>query len=629
MIRSTILFLKKHNTTGQKKNIGIAVRLTAAAVGMLLFLGIIIITFSAINMGQCTRDREKESLRNTAFTLKNAYYVLCRGDFRQLINQVEMDNNIAQGSDESTDSTAASSAKDSVDAVSSSTVDAVSSATTANINVMTIIDTLHDETGIEVSIFKGDTRIATSIRDEAGLRKSGTKIGDEAKKQVIDQGEEYFSKELYIEGQKHYAYYIPIVSNNEVLGALGVAKRRDVIDRTVTETVIKLLVIELIITVVTITALFIIMRRISKYIHQTSEALKVIADGDLTIELNQKLLLRRDEIGQLAEAMIRLRDEIKDMLIDIKHSIDTLSVFADEIDTSTNKTMLTVDDVTKAMEDISRGASAQAEDTQNANFSVIEVGNEISNITDAVNVLKSRAEDINKASQQADVIADALEKSANNTMNAIDQIATQTEATNVAAEEIKNALNVITDIAKRTNLLSLNASIEASRAGENGKGFGVVASEIKSLANQSGISAKEIEASLNKLLEESHKSLEVVGRVKEIIKDQKSKLDDTRKQFEVVSDGVEESVSSIESIYNKIMILDGHRDTLIGTIESLSAISEENAAGTEETTASAVELNDTIGAIAKKASELRNMSYELKKSIRIFKLSETTQNDSE
>lgn len=604
------LFGKDINLTN-KKSIGIAVRLTAVAISMSLLLGMTLITYSAINLKHCIKEKEKESLRNTAFTLKNTFYSMYGGDFSKIKDDSETVN-------ENVD------ADLNVNGTSSATVavDAVGSATKETINAMTIIDTLNNETGVDISIYWGDVRIATSFKDDSGLSKVGVKLEDEVKQQVIDLGGEYFSEKFFMEGHNHYTYYIPIVKGTEVLGALGVAQNSNIIEGRVTQTIYELLLFAIIVTAITIFVLFMILRRISSFIHQASDSLHVIADGDLSVVINENLLNRRDEIGQLGLSMVKLRDVINKILGDIKYTIMTLSTLADELDNNTKKTKYTVDDVAKAMEDISRGASSQAEDTQNANYSMIEVGREINNITDAVNIMKSRAEDINTASQQADVIADLLEKSANNTMHAIDKIATQTEATNVAAEGIKRALEVISDIAKRTKLLSLNASIEAARAGENGKGFGVVADEIKSLAEQSGNSTQEIKTILENLLEESGRSLKVVGDVKEIIQDQKSKLDDTRRQFEVVRDGVGESVNGIGRIYERIMILDAQRDSLLRMVESLSAISEENAASSEETTASTLELNDTIGNIAEKVSELRSMSLVLKQSLTVFNLNE-------
>ena len=597
--------MKNATAVGKKRNIGIAVRLTAISVGMLFLLGAIIISFSAINMGKNIKGREKASLRETAYTIKNAFYVLVNGDFNKLYSDDTSESEV--------------NATSSATAV---TADGVSAATMEQLDISTLMDTIHEETGIDMSVFWGDTRIATSFNNDAEAGILGAKLEDKVKSAVIDQSGEYFAENLVMEGHPHYAYYIPIINQSEVLGAIGVAKDREVVDHIISKTILNLLVFELFITAVAVVALSLMLRRISNFIKQASVNLQVIAEGDLTFEVNEKLLKRRDEIGQLGVSTLMLRDEIKDIMKDIRNSAVILSNAADDLDQGTRKTRLTVNDVVRAMEDISKGAMSQAEDTQNANYSIIEVGNQMNHITEAVNILKSRAEDIRKASQKADIIADKLEKSANNTIGAIDKIANQTDATNAAAEEIKHALDVISDIATKTNLLSLNASIEAARAGENGKGFGVVAGEIKTLAEQSSKAAHEIEDIISNLLEESEKSLEVVGSVKEIIKDQKSKLDDTRRQFEVVRDGVEESGNSIENIYEKIVVLDKQRDALVETIESLSAISEENAASTEETTASTEVLNDTVGIIAEKASELRNMSEVLKQSIQIFKINE-------
>lgn len=342
-----LLSKKPDNNMGSKKNIGIAVRLTAVAVGMLLLLGVILITFSAINLKQSIKEKEKESLRNTAFTLKNAYYTLYGGDFSKLKDDVEIDNRKAKDKIESNAIDASS-----VDA----TVDVVSSATKKEqINAMTIIDTLHDETGVDISIYWGDVRIATSFKDDFGIRLVGAKLGDEVKRQVIDLNDEYFSEKLFIEGHNHYVYYLPIHNGNEVLGVLGVAQNSDVIDGKVSETINGLLLFAIIVTAIFIIILFLILRRISSLIHQASEALHVIADGDLSVEINNKMLNRSDEIGQLGLSMVKLRDEIKSLLGNIKLTIVTLSTLADELDKSTKNTKITIDDVAKAMEDISRG----------------------------------------------------------------------------------------------------------------------------------------------------------------------------------------------------------------------------------------------------------------------------------
>lgn len=178
---------------------------------------------------------------------------------------------------------------------------------------------------------------------------------------------------------------------------------------------------------------------------------------------------------------------------------------------------------------------------------------------------------------------------------------------------------MLSAIAEETNLLALNASIEAARAGENGKGFAVVASEIQSLAEQTNVSADEIMNEINGLMSESEKSVEVMREVKINVDMQSSKLANTKENFNVVIDGVMKSVESVSEIELLMNELNENRKLIIDIIQSLSAISEENAAASEETSASTIQLSEVINDLAKDADSLNNLAQTLNKEISVFK----------
>ena len=203
---------------------------------------------------------------------------------------------------------------------------------------------------------------------------------------------------------------------------------------------------------------------------------------------------------------------------------------------------------------------------------------------------------------------------------AIDDINRQTRSTNESAQSIRGAAEFITSIAEETNLLSLNASIEAARAGEQGRGFAVVASQIQKLAEQSNKSAQQIEQIIGTLIADSTKAVETMDEVKVIMDEKTKHLNTTEQQFAVLNDGIEKSLASVERIVNEIKAIDVDRVNVVDVVQNLTAIAEENAAGTEETLASTGLVTNMMEQMEQIANQLNSISTKIDQSIRDFKI---------
>ena len=223
------------------------------------------------------------------------------------------------------------------------------------------------------------------------------------------------------------------------------------------------------------------------------------------------------------------------------------------------------------------------------------------------------------AGDQSTNIINDLSRSNDKTMEAIARIGKQVNATNESANKISEAIEIITNIAEETNLLSLNASIEAARAGEQGRGFAVVANQIQKLAEQSNESAQIIAEIIKELLQDSEHTVTVMNEVQEIVNEQQAKLKQTKDQFNDVSHGIDSSRNETNGIKGQTTLCDSARGKVVDVITNLSAISEENAASTQQTTASMQELNATINLLAEEAAGLTKLSVELDEQIQFFR----------
>lgn len=344
--------------------------------------------------------------------------------------------------------------------------------------------------------------------------------------------------------------------------------------------------------------------------------------GNLTIHVNPAILKRNDELGLMGKGVENLIEELNTTIGNIKEISENVLSSGDNLEAMASQTSQTSCDISSAVEDISKGAVSQAEDVETATGEVANMGELIEQITENIGSLTQSSTVMQSAGEESSKIMHELSSSNDLTVAAVDKIARNVEETDISVSQITEAVNLITDIASQTKLLSLNASIEAARAGEAGKGFAVVATEIQQLSEQSNSSAQKITDIVTKLSSDSQTSMEVMKEVKARLDEQQDKLNETKKKFEEVITGIVNARESTEIINKQAENCDNARRTLVDIVQNLSAISEENAASAEETTASMVELNSTINILANSSKDLKDLAVSLEKNISFFQITE-------
>ncbi len=481
-------------------------------------------------------------------------------------------------------------------------------------------DLLIAETGISLTIFYGDTRVVTSLTDESGNKMVGSKASDAVKQKVLVNGENYFATGINIGGMPMYGYYMPMYgAGHTIVGMVFAGVPKEIVDSASREVIAGSVAPSSLFFIIAMIVILFITKKMIKRFSDCVSTLEVISNGDLTVEIDEKMMNIKDESGMILRACASLKERLTNTLDNIIEKSGDVDETASALGEASEECATTICHVEQAVNDISSGATSQAADTANATEHVIKMGGLVEETNESVERLTGIAGEMEGSSITANQTLEKLEKVNEEAKSAIDVIYEQTNTTNVSAQKISEAVSLITEIAEETNLLSLNASIEAARAGEAGRGFAVVASQIQKLAEQSNESAKTIEQIITALISDSEKSVETMNEVKNIMERQSDMVNETEKTFGEVLDGIKASREGINDISSNMSSLNKTREVVVDIVSNLSAIAEENAASTEETNAAVSEVSASVQQVSASAATLKSIADQLNKAVNTFK----------
>ena len=475
------------------------------------------------------------------------------------------------------------------------------------------------ENGIELTLFIEDTRYITSIKDENNS--SGRNEGTQADPEIwseVQAGKTIEKDGVEIGDSKYYVVYIPIADDSgNVLGMAFAGMDEGKVKEAINSAAMKIIVLAIIILIICIIIITIIARAIKEPLVIISVNLERLADGQLTAWKTAKSSIT--EIDSIIVSRLKLSNALADIVSKVKKASEDLLANGNELQSVASSTSTNAAEISHAVEEMSKGAISIASNVEDANDKVNDMGIKISNIVGGIGDLGVVAGDMNVAGQKAMNIVKLLDESNAKTAEAIKVVAENVNATDKSVAEISAAVDLITAIADQTNLLSLNASIEAARAGEAGRGFAVVANEISSLADQSNDSGRKIEEIIKVLVEDSRRSIEKMGEVKVLLEETENNLKETEAEFANVFTGINDTKDHSGRVDGQARLCDESRTGVIDIIESLSTISQQNAASSEETTASMEELNATISIVAHQADEVLSQAEVLNDAMKFFK----------
>lgn len=484
-----------------------------------------------------------------------------------------------------------------------------------------LLDALKEETGCESTFYWGDRCVITTVLREAGGRIAGSRIEEEIYAVLQEDPSQDHFVTVNIENTDYYAYYKALINEDgTAVGYIWAAKPSEEVNKNISKETTKLALSSIGLALLCAVLILVFTTLLSKSMSKTKEFLSVISTGDLRQNAKVKDLKRDDELGDIYVTSYSLQEELKRIVSNVKFSAMELSTSSDNLLELSKNTTNNVGGLYDSVEFISRGATDQAEQTSVAAIQVSNIGDQIENISDEIDELSQTAQKMSEAEKSSTSIIRELNAINDEMIDSINKIAEQIEVTNNSIQGIQTAVEMIQAITDETDLLSINASIEAAHAGDAGRGFAVVAEQISKLALQSGNNAASINETINVLLEESGKMVEYMEDVKVKIGDQKDKLNATVAKFGDVATGVDSSLKNIETITNGMDELRQSRDVILDVISDLSAVSEQYAASTSGTIDAAKTMSDAMVTLEKASQKLKQMSDGLYNELQIFKI---------
>lgn len=345
-----------------------------------------------------------------------------------------------------------------------------------------------------------------------------------------------------------------------------------------------------------------------------------LANYDLSKALVSNFSERRDEIGRINRSIIALKENMIRIVSDITAHSQNTAAMAEQLTATAQSTSESAHEVAVAVNNIADGASSQAQDTHSAKSSV-EKSNELLNKMFEILKELSCSTDIihSRKNEGNDLLSELVEITAENN-DVSEKVSGVISETNIATEKISKASEMIQAISDQTNLLALNAAIEAARAGELGKGFAVVAEEIRKLAEESAGFTKEIREVIDELKNKSEKAVEMMKSSIKMSKKQTEKVSETGKKFEEISNAVESSRDIVNTMNKTSKYLQDENSNVIQIVANLSAIAEENAATTEQASASVDTQTQSIADISKASENLADIATVLQSEVSKFVL---------
>ena len=375
--------------------------------------------------------------------------------------------------------------------------------------------------------------------------------------------------------------------------------------------------ISAIVVLLAIIICFIVGRRLMRPLVKVSTIIEEIANGDINADFGM-VKESNDEIGLIIEKMKELTQSLGNIVGRIRNSSDTMSANSYELNDTSSQTLAANNEISKAVEDVAEGSTGMASSISKINENLEEMSRETKDINESVNEIRNQTTAVQDSSKIMNDKIKSMQDSSHKMDDGISAISKRIETVNTTVDKVSNIVSVIEEISSETNLLSLNASIEAARAGDAGKGFAVVAQEIRVLSDNTNTELENIKQIISSLVEECRYCVQASGTIVEDNAKQKEEIKAVLDEFGALDEQIQKTAEKADEIEELVTAMVELNDDITKSSNSLTDVSAANAAATEEMNANIEELNAMMHGVSEMAGLMNAESDGLKEALSFF-----------
>ncbi|MED0589183.1 methyl-accepting chemotaxis protein TlpC [Bacillus subtilis] len=485
-----------------------------------------------------------------------------------------------------------------------------------------IVDLLGEKTGDTITIFQGDTRVATNVMKN-GERAVGTQASSEVTDAVLKNGKRFYGQ-ADVAGSSYQTAYMPLKDQNgNIIGMLYTGANQSILASLTQSLFTEFAIVLVIVIMVSVILVLVFTRKINKRLNALKSAFESAGNGDMTIEVSDKT---GDELSELSVYYNKMRMKLNDTIQTVQQSALQLASASQQLSAGAEETNQASEKITEAVQQIANGAHDQITRIENSESSLKQASADIRDISantaaiaDKGQLAQSKADigqqEIANVQAQMDAIHQSIQKSG--------EIIHQLDG---RSKQIEQILSVITQIADQTNLLALNAAIEAARAGEQGKGFAVVADEVRKLAEESQQSAGQISKLIIEIQKDMNQSARSVEHVKTEAAEGVTMIQRTRDAFKEIAAATGEISTEISDLSASVTNISASAHQINDSFAANTADIKESTKNTRQAAALTEEQFAAMEEITAASETLSQLAEELTGIISQFKMINQAEN---